>query len=189
MAAAQTEEAELLTSFLLDPARLPNILTFDQFRALFPREVHANPLLRSLFLDLSAQRGHTIDTVAAAIEFEVQRGGQAIRREVARQRREEVDWEVDGEVEMDRALFASDSAAKKSKHTLGSILPELEGATAAVEGEIAKLQQQEADLKEALARTIDELGDLRTGELTNQQLPDEVLDRLENLQEICNRKT
>ena len=58
-----------------------------------------------------------------------------------------------------------------------------------MEGEIAKMQQQEADLKEALARTIDELGDLRTGELSNQQLPDEVLDRLENLQEICNRKT
>lgn len=110
MATAQTEEAELLTSFLLDPARLPNILTFDQFRAMFPREVHANPLLRSLFLDLSAQRGHTIDTVAAAIEFEAQRGGQAIRREVARQRREEEDWEVDGEVEMDRAVsFPSSS--------------------------------------------------------------------------------
>ncbi len=86
-------------------------------------------------------------------------------------------------------LFAGDSAAKKSKHTLGSILPELEGATGAVEAEIAKLQQQEADLKEAIARTVGDLGDLRTGDLTNQRLPDEVLDGLENLQEICNRKT
>ncbi len=101
--AAQTE-AELLTSFLLDPAQLPNILTLDQFRALFPREVRAAPLLRSLFLDLAAQRGHAIDTVAAAIDLEARRGGQAIRREVARQRRDEVDWEVDGEVEMDRAV-------------------------------------------------------------------------------------
>ncbi|ATY66022.1 Kinetochore subunit NKP2 [Cordyceps militaris CM01] len=182
-------EAELLTSFLLDPARLPNIMTLEQFRALFPREVRAAPPVRSLFLDLAAQRGQAIDTVAAAIELEAQRGGPAIRRAVARQRREEVNWEVDGEVEMDRALFGSDSAAKKSKHTLSSILPELDGAAGAVETEIAKLRQQEAELKEAIARTITDLGDLRTGTLANEQLPNEVLDGLENLQEICNRKT
>lgn len=97
-------EAELLTTFLLTPAPLPAILTFDQFRALFPRPVHGSPLLRSLFRDLQAQRGRVLDTVAASVELESQRGGQAIRREVARQRREEVDWEVDGEVEMDRAV-------------------------------------------------------------------------------------
>ncbi|TQV95058.1 hypothetical protein V2A60_009866 [Cordyceps javanica] len=182
-------EAELLTSFLLDPARLPNIMTLEQFRALFPREVRAAPPIRSLFLDLAAQRGQAVDAVAAAIELETSRGGPAIRRAVARQRREEVDWEVDGEVEMDRALFGGDSAAKKSKHTLGSILPELDGAAGAIEAEIAKLRQQEADLKEAIARTIGDLGDLRTGKLTNQQLPNEVLDGLENLQEICSRKT
>lgn len=68
-------------------------------------------------------------------------------------------------------------------------MPELDGASGALEAEIAKLQQQEADLKEAIARTVGELGDLRTGTLTNQQLPDQVLDALENLQEICNRKT
>lgn len=101
---APQTEAELLTSFLLTPASLPAIVTFDQFRALFPRAVHDSPLLRSLFRDLQAQRAHVMDTVAASIEMEAQRGGQAIRREVARQRREEVDWEVDGEVEMDRAV-------------------------------------------------------------------------------------
>ncbi|KAM3530062.1 hypothetical protein NHJ13051_001511 [Beauveria bassiana] len=182
-------EAELLTSFLLDPARLPNILSPEQFRALFPRSARAAPSIRSLYLDLATQRGLAVDAVAAAIEVEARRGGQAIRREVARQRRDEVDWEVDGEVEMDRALFADDSAAKKAKHTLDSILPELEGAAGAVEAEIAKLRQQEADLRETIAQTIADLGDLRTGSLTNQRLPDEVLDGLENLQEICNRKT
>ncbi|KAK8144064.1 hypothetical protein G3M48_006380, partial [Beauveria asiatica] len=94
-------EAELLTSFLLDPARLPNILSPEQFRALFPRSARAAPSVRSLYLDLATQRGLAVDAVAAAIEVEARRGGQAIRREVARQRRDEVDWEVDGEVEMD----------------------------------------------------------------------------------------
>ncbi|KAM3481739.1 hypothetical protein MY5147_000536 [Beauveria neobassiana] len=172
MDSSSPTEAELLISFLLDPARLPNILSPEQFRALFPRSARAAPSIRSLYLDLATQRGLA-----------------AIRREVARQRRDEVDWEVDGEVEMDRALFAGDSAAKKAKHTLDSILPELDGAAGAVEAEIAKLRQQEADLRETIAHTIADLGDLRTGSLTNQQLPDEVLDGLENLQEICNRKT
>ncbi|OAA63068.1 Kinetochore subunit NKP2 [Cordyceps fumosorosea ARSEF 2679] len=186
---APPTEAELLSSYLLDPARLPNIMTLDQFRALFPRDVRSAAPIRSLFLDLAAQRGQAVDAVAAAIELEARRGGPAIRREVARQRREELDWEVDGEVEMDRALFGSDSAAKKAKHTLGSILPELDGAAGAVEAEIAKLRQQEADLEGAIARIIADLDDVRTDNLKNRQLPDQVLDGLENLQEVCNRKT
>ncbi|KAJ6779611.1 hypothetical protein PWT90_05625 [Aphanocladium album] len=186
---ASKTEAELLTSFLLTPARLPSIITFAQFLALFPASAHGSPLLRSLYRDLQEQRARVLDRVAAAVDVEAQRGGQVIRREVARQRREEVDWEVDGEVEMDRALFASDSAAKKSKHTLDSILPELDGASGAIEAEIAKLQQQEADLKEAIANTINDLGSLRTGDFTNPELPNQVLDGLEKLQDICNRKT
>lgn len=103
-ATAPDTEAELLTRFLLTPAPLPSIMTLEQFLALFPAAVHGAPQLRGLFRDLQAQRARSLDQVAAAIELEAQRGGQAIRREVARQRREEVDWEVDGEVEMDRAV-------------------------------------------------------------------------------------
>lgn len=86
-------------------------------------------------------------------------------------------------------MFGSDSAAKKSKHTLDSILPELEGAGDALEAEIARLEQQEADLKDEIAKTVGDLSDLRTGSFANQQLPDQVLDGLESLREVCDRKT
>ncbi len=101
-------EADLLTSYLLQPAPLTAIITFEQFRALFPRAVGASPAqqrqLRSLFRDLQAQRGAALDTVAASIEVEARRGGAAMRREVMRQRVEERREEGDGEVEMERAV-------------------------------------------------------------------------------------
>jgi centromere-localized protein 2 len=97
-------ESDLLTSYLLQPAPLTAIITFDQFRALFPKAVQASPQLRSLFRDLQAQRGATMDTVAASIEIEAQRGAAAMRREVLRQRMEERREEGDAEVEMERAV-------------------------------------------------------------------------------------
>ncbi|KGQ07432.1 hypothetical protein BBAD15_g7207 [Beauveria bassiana D1-5] len=175
MDSSSPTEAELLTSFLLDPARLPNILSPEQFRALFPRSARAAPSIRSLYLDLATQRGLAVDAVATAFlapSFFAGAGGRLF----------------DGRWRGSVAMRWTGRWTGRWKWT-APILPELDGAAGAVEAEIAKLRQQEADLRETIAQTIADLGDLRTGSLTNQQLPDEVLDGLENLQEICNRKT
>ena len=99
-------EADILASYLLQPAPLTAITTFDNFRALFPRAVQddAEPRIRSLFRDLQAQREAVVDEVAQAVAAEVKRG-VAMRREVARVRREADEGDVgDGEVEMERAV-------------------------------------------------------------------------------------
>lgn len=96
-------ESDILTNYLLQPAPLPSITTFNQFVLLFPRPLHNSPQLRSLYRDLQAQRNAVVDAVAASIQDEVKRG-VVMRREVLRLRREAEREDIDGEVEMERAV-------------------------------------------------------------------------------------
>lgn len=86
-------------------------------------------------------------------------------------------------------LFANESSAKKSKHTLDSVMPELEGAAGALQAEIARLEEQEAELTESIAAIVGGLSDLRHGRLKNPGLREDVLDGLTTLQEACDRKS
>lgn len=96
-------EARILTDYLIVPASLPGIVTFEQFQSFFPASTRNSPLLRSLWKDLRSQRDIAIDHVAAAIELEAERG-KVMRREVMRQRRDVAAEEIDGEIELERAV-------------------------------------------------------------------------------------
>lgn len=96
-------EARILTDYLIVPASLPGIVTFEQFQSFFPTLTRNSPLLRSLWKDLRSQRDIAIDHVAAAIELEAERG-KVMRREVMRQRRDVTAEEIDGEIELERAV-------------------------------------------------------------------------------------
>jgi centromere-localized protein 2 len=102
-------ESEILGSYLLRPAPLTAITTYERFRSLFPRALQqseaAEPRLRSLWRDLQAQRGLVVDEVSAGVAAEAKRG-VAMRREIVRARMEaEGEGDVaDGEVEMERAV-------------------------------------------------------------------------------------
>ena len=106
MAPVPPSESEILSKYLLSPARLDDALTLEQFRSFFPRQAQASPLVKSLFLDLQHQRNVTIDKVSANIKHEAERG-KAQRREVARARREERAEEYDEEMEIERVVSVS----------------------------------------------------------------------------------
>lgn len=103
-------EADILATYLIQPAPLRAIVSFEQFQALFPNDVQNSPLVRSLFTDLQSQRATTIDNVAAAIELEAE-SGKMMRREVLRQRQAVQTEEVDGEIELERAVSLSKSSS------------------------------------------------------------------------------
>ncbi|KAH7320090.1 Cnl2/NKP2 family protein-domain-containing protein [Stachybotrys elegans] len=181
-------ESDILSNHLLQPAALTSITTLQQFETLFPSPLHGSSQLRALFRDLQAQRNNTLDIVAANIAAEVKRG-VAMRREVVRARREAEQEELDGEIEIQRALFGDASGVKAAKHTLQSVIPDLEDAAAALELEIAKLEEEEAALKESVKQTVGGLSDLRYGKLSNSQLKDEISGGLMSLQEACANKS
>jgi centromere-localized protein 2 len=86
-------------------------------------------------------------------------------------------------------LFGQDSGAKADKHTLNSIVPELDGAAGALEAEIEKLREEEAALSESIRQTIGGLSDLRYGKFANGQIKDEVIEGLASLQDTCESKS
>ncbi|KAK4242125.1 Cnl2/NKP2 family protein-domain-containing protein [Achaetomium macrosporum] len=183
---APTEQA-ILSNYLLVPARLPAIISLQEFIALFPRQLQSSPRIRSLYRDLQSQRNVVVDAVAEQIEQEVKQG-KAMRRAVIRSKREAEAQEQDDEVEIERML-GSWSAPQNARHSLASILPDMEGAIGALEAELQLLEEEEAALLSSVRGTVGAMSDLRYGRLANSQLPDQVLDGLANLQEICRGKS
>ncbi|KAM4059156.1 cnl2/NKP2 family protein [Hirsutella rhossiliensis] len=199
-------ESDILTHYLVQPAPLTAITTFEQFQALFPRQLRTaggdastshqqqqqQQPLRSLFRDLQAQRNaRVVDAVAENVAAEARRGA-AMRREVLRQRRrddDDADGDADGEVDMERALFGDASGARGARHTVRSVVPELDGAAEALEAEIRQLRDEEAALMASVKQTIGGLSDLRYGKLANGKLRGEVLDGLDSLQQTCHDKS
>ncbi|KAH8175552.1 cnl2/NKP2 family protein [Sarocladium implicatum] len=184
-------ESEVLANYLLRPSALTSILTFEQFQSFFPDQLHDSPQLRSLFRDLRTQRDVVLAGIEANIEEEARRGN-VMRKEVLKARQgaaaaEEED--VDGEVELERALFGTGSGATKAKHTLSSIVPELDSAADALEAEIRRLNDEEAALSETIKQTIGALSDLRYGKFSDGQVRDEVIEGLATLRQSCEDKT
>ncbi|KAL2112033.1 hypothetical protein VUR80DRAFT_8710 [Thermomyces stellatus] len=180
-------ESTILTSYLLLPADLRSIITPTQFAALFPRSAASSPQIPALYRDLETQREAAIAAVRENIEAEVRRGRQ-MRAEVARLRREEEEIGGDDEMEVERALFGSDPELPNSKHTLQTIIPELDGAVEDLEAEIKSLEEEEKALTESLKQTVGSMSDLRYGRLANPGIVDDVFQALERVTAECNRK-
>ena len=64
----------------------------------------------------------------------------------------------------------------------------MEGAISALEAELQLLEEEEESLLDSVRQTVGAMSDLRYGRLANSQLPEQVLDGLGNLEEICRSK-
>jgi centromere-localized protein 2 len=96
-------ETQILENYLLRPAGLEAIVTYEWFAERFPPAQRDNPQVRALWQDLVAQRERALEGVRGAIEAEA-RKGVAMRREVLRERRQAEAEELDGEIELERAV-------------------------------------------------------------------------------------
>ncbi|KAI1043395.1 hypothetical protein LB505_002172 [Fusarium chuoi] len=181
-------EAELLANYLIQPSPLTAIVTLEQFKTLFPRPLQSSPQVRSLFRDLQAQRADLLDQVAENIAHEAKRG-ITMRREVVRAKREAEREDLDVEIEMERALFGDVSGAASAKHTLNSVIPELEGAAGVLHAELAHLKEEEATLLDSVQQTIGALSDLRYGKFANGRIGEGVIDGLKNVEAACENKS
>ncbi|CAI4217219.1 unnamed protein product [Parascedosporium putredinis] len=118
---ATPTESQILTNYLLLPADLRSVITPDKFAALFPAP--SRP-------PLTSSRDQARVPPA-------QRGGQGSEEG------EEGNGEIDDEIEIERALFGASTDAVNSRHTLSSIVPELNAAVADLESQIKALEDEE----------------------------------------------
>ena len=86
-------------------------------------------------------------------------------------------------------LYGPQSGTQNPRHTLVSIIPELDSAVADVEAEAEQLEREEAALLESLRQTVGGMSDLRYGRFGNAQLRDGVIEGLKEFQEACDAKT
>lgn len=80
------------------------------------------------------------------------------------------------------------SGAKPAKHSLDTVVPELDGAASALEAEIDRLRDEEETLLASVRQTVGGLSDLRYGKFANGQITNEVLDGLATLRDACDSK-
>lgn len=76
-------------------------------------------------------------------------------------------------------------AKQAPKHTINSVIPDLERAVGEVEGELQRLEAEEAALMASVQQTVGGMSDLRYGRLANTNLPEQVLDGLADLDQTC----
>lgn len=182
-------EATILRTYLLLPSRLPGIVSLQEFALLFPKSQQASPHIRSLYRDLQQQRNAIADTVSTNIDTEVKRA-KSLRRTIVRIRKEGELEDQDDEIEIERTLFGSTSTTIPPKrHSLQSIIPDLDSAVADMESELQKLEEEESALLDTIKQAAGNMSDLRYGRLSNPSLTGEVIDGLRGIQETCKQKT
>ncbi|KAG6133214.1 hypothetical protein E4U34_002004, partial [Claviceps purpurea] len=86
-------------------------------------------------------------------------------------------------------LYGDKTGIKSIKHTLQSILPDLEGAVGALEDEIQQLHDDEEQLLASITQTVDSLGNLRYGSFSDPRVNDLAREGLVTLQEECDKKS
>lgn len=86
-------------------------------------------------------------------------------------------------------LFGDVSGAASAKHTLNSVIPELEGAAGVLHAELAYLKEEEATLLDSVQQTIGALSDLRYGKFANGRIGEGVIDGLKNVEAACENKS
>ncbi|KAF6800179.1 Cnl2/NKP2 family protein [Colletotrichum sojae] len=180
-------ESDILHNYLTVPAQLPSIISLEEFTELFPKPHRSNPQIRLLYRDLQHQRRALVDTVAENIEEEEEKS-KFIKRDIASTRRKAARQEADPELEIERALFGA-SEPSNPKHTLISIIPEMDAAIADLEAEIQKLEAQESELRESIEQTVGTMSDLRYGRLSNPKLREDVIQGLKSVQDVCEDKS
>lgn len=99
-----TNEATILRNYLLLPARLPTIISLQEFTSLFPKSQQSSPQIRTLYRDLQQQRNVVVDGVSENIDAQI-RQGKALRREVIKARREAELEEQDDEIDIERMVY------------------------------------------------------------------------------------
>lgn len=90
-----SQEAKLLSDFLLAPAPLRDFMTLRQFTDIFPRSHRENPAVQDLYRELHRLREADIEAVRNDITKEVKRSKQ-LRRAYAQERRQMDDAHVAG---------------------------------------------------------------------------------------------
>ncbi|KAF2829702.1 hypothetical protein CC86DRAFT_367645 [Ophiobolus disseminans] len=184
-----SQEATILSDFLLAPAALREFVTLRDFTDIFPKGHRTNPAVKNLYRELQRLREKDIDLVRHAIADEVKRS-KRLRREYASERRRLNDATVAGldpvalQIEEE---FSGDG--RRKPHTISSVHSSIEEACQSLESQVAEIEAENARALAEVQEVVGALSDLRHGRFaqpaSGEDLGEEVLATLKRLEAVC----
>ncbi|KAF3052693.1 hypothetical protein E8E11_006672 [Didymella keratinophila] len=183
-----SQEAKLLSDFLLAPAPLRDFMTLRQFTDIFPRSHRENTAVQDLYRELHQLREAEIEVVRNDITKEVKRSKQ-LRRAYARERRQMDDAHVAGTdpvaLQMEEELSGH---GRKTPHTLQTVHSSIEDACQSLEAQIAEMEEENQRALAEVQEAVGALSDLRSGRFaqpaSGEDLGEEVLATLKRLEAV-----
>jgi centromere-localized protein 2 len=196
-------EAQILKSYLLNPASFPTIITFAEFQDLFLPSQQSHPQVKLLYRDLQFLRTVDTDLIEENIAKEC-RDGERQRREMYRtlhlhpqsgqKNRSQLNGEKD--VQVDDVLYGQTGSVPKRKkgHTKESLFKEMEETIRYLEVDGLVARREADKLLAQMRETVGSLSDLRYGKFARTSgaengLEAEVVNSLKSLEAAINAKS
>ncbi|PSN61144.1 hypothetical protein BS50DRAFT_593069 [Corynespora cassiicola Philippines] len=188
-----SQEAKLLSDFLLAPASLRDFVTLRQFTDIFPQSLRDNPAIQDLYRELNKLRQEDMDIVRQDVVNEVKRSKQ-MKRGYARERRQVDDANVAGldpiALQMEQEL--SGGRSRKKAHSLQTVHASIEEACESLETQIAELEEESSRGLSDVQEAVGALSDLRHGRFapsaSGEDIGEEVLATLKRLEAACTKQ-
>ena len=196
-------EAQILKSYLLNPASLPTIITFEEFRDLFPASQQSHPQVRLLYRDLQFLRTVDSDLIEENIAKEC-RDGERQRLELYRalhqqpnlnQHNQHNRGQSNGnhDVQVDEVLYGQTGSVpkRKKRHTKESLMKEMEETIRYLEVDALVAKRKADKLLGQMRQSVGKLGDVRSNKLARASAVDsnvqaEVVKGLKDLENALN---
>lgn len=201
-----SQEAQILSDFLLAPAPLRDFVTLRQFTDIFPQSQRANPAIKDLYRELQRLREKDIESVRRSIAEEVRRS-KRLRQEYAKERRQldgatfagldPVAFDMEQEVidyfawynQRSSELYQISGQFHAKPHTLQTIHTSVQEACQSLETQIEEIEEENRRALAEVQEVVGALSDLRHGKFsqsaTGDDLGEEVLATLKRLEAVC----
>lgn len=185
-------EESILINFLLLPSPLPTVISLEKFSELFPSKLRSHPQIRTLYRELQHLRAQDVDLVRQNIDDEIRRGERQkedLRNAIVKTGVSGLTRDDRMETNLDIQLFGQPSnSGAEDMHSLDTLLPDMERACEAMEGEIEATNAECGEILKQLSATVNELSDLRYGKLGKpKDFAEEVVTGLRKLEDSCDR--
>lgn len=191
-------EASMLSSYLLNAASLPTIISLEEFQNIFPKHQRAHPSIKILYKDLQFLRSVDIDVVQENVSRETFTGEQqklSMYQGLHGGRLEKMEGVEQHQEDIDVHLFgpSGNLPTTSPMHDKKSLIREMEKACDEFETQLHQTQSAVEQSLEELREMTGGLSDLRYGSFSKvpgsvNNLAEEVIVSLKELESSCQQK-
>ncbi|KAK9320572.1 hypothetical protein V1517DRAFT_328935 [Lipomyces orientalis] len=161
----ESMDEEAILSFLTDNAQLSDIVTRQQFIAVFPKDKRADPAVESLYQDLAETRLRQVNSVRKNVRLECAVSSRSMQVDLDNEQRDSPEA-VDGDNEIENIYSEIIPARVPRKLTLAEMVSRMQGAVSKLTSELDFIDQDSKRMIEETGAIVDSLSDLRYKKLS-----------------------